>query len=115
MFYGSWGWGGVGSVGMMHFVWHCASKKQYNAPMTISLRNLPMEVERAIVEKSEKDGISLNKAAGQLLTQVIQPAAKRNSDFDEFFASWSDGDAAEFDAALASQRTVDAEEWQREL
>lgn len=71
--------------------------------MTISLHSLPTAVERAI------------KAAMRLLSQVIQPAAKRNSDFDEFFASWSDGEAAEFDAALLSQRSVDVEEWQREL
>ena len=35
--------------------------------MTISLRNLPPELEKAIVDKSNREGISLNKAATQLL------------------------------------------------
>ena len=35
--------------------------------MTISLRNLPPEVEKAILETSRREGISLNKATLRLL------------------------------------------------
>lgn len=80
--------------------------------MTISLRNLPPEIERAIVGKSEREGISLNKAATQLLERAIRPAS-RNSDFDEFAGSWSAEAASEFDAALENMRRLDPEDWAR--
>ena len=63
--------------------------------MTISLRNLPPDIERALVSKSEREGISLNKAATQLLERAIRPV-KRNSDFDEFAGSWTAEAAIKF-------------------
>ncbi len=78
--------------------------------MTISLRNLPPEVELAIVDKSQREGISLNKAATQLLALALNPQ-KRNTDFDEFVGTWSHEAAAQFNDALASMRTMDPEDW----
>jgi hypothetical protein len=79
--------------------------------MTISLRNLPPEVEKAILETSHREGISLNKATLRLLqTSLHKPA--RNSDFDEFFGTWSKTEADEFDAALAEMRKVDPADWE---
>ena len=78
--------------------------------MTISLRNLPPEIERAIVSKSEREGISLNKAATQLMERAIRPP-KRNSGFDEFAGSWTAETAIEFDAALDIMRRVDPADW----
>ena len=80
--------------------------------MTISLRNLPPEIERAIVGKSEREGISLNKAATQLLERAIRPAS-RNSDFDEFAGGWSAEAVSEFDAVMAITRRVDPGDWAR--
>ena len=34
--------------------------------MTISLRNLPKDVEEAILETSKREGISRNKATGEI-------------------------------------------------
>ena len=78
--------------------------------MTISLRNLPPEIELAIVSKSERDGISLNKAATQLLERAIRPA-KRNADFDEFAGSWTAETAMDFDTTLENMRRVDPDDW----
>jgi hypothetical protein len=78
--------------------------------MTISLRNLPPEVERAVVDKSQREGISLNKAATQLLESAIQPR-RRNSDFEEFAGSWSAEAAHEFESALEAMRQVDPADW----
>jgi hypothetical protein len=78
--------------------------------MTISLRNLPPDIERAIVNKSEREGISLNKAATQLLETAVRPTG-RNSDFDEFAGIWSAAEAAEFDASLEQIRRVDPADW----
>ncbi|HXJ38631.1 MAG TPA: hypothetical protein VNH18_05095 [Bryobacteraceae bacterium] len=79
--------------------------------MTISLRNLPSDVEQAIVEKSQAEGLSLNKATAKLLETAVRKPA-RNSDFDEFFGSWNQAEAAEFDRALADLRRVDPVDWQ---
>ena len=85
---------------------HAASTYATVIPMTISLRNLPKEVEKAIVETSRREGISLNKATLRLLeAQLRKP--KRNSDFEEFSGTWSSAEADAFDAALAAMRKVD--------
>ena len=79
--------------------------------MTISLRNLPKEVEKAILEKSHREGISLNKATLRLLeTQLHRPAV--NSDFEEFSGTWSRAEVDAFDAALAEMRQIDTSDWE---
>ena len=83
----------------------------YSGFMTISLRNLPKEVEKAILETSRREGISLNKAAIRLLeAQLHKPA--RNSDFDEFYGKWSKAEADAFDAALVEMRQIDPADWE---
>jgi len=79
--------------------------------MTISLRNLPKEVEKAILETSHREGISLNKAVLRLLESQLRKPAK-NSDFEEFSGAWSSGEADAFDAALAESRQVDPADWE---
>jgi hypothetical protein len=79
--------------------------------MTISLRNLPPEVEKAIEETSEREGISLNRATIRLLQASLHKPAK-NSDFDEFFGVWSKEEADVFDAALSQMRQVDPADWE---
>ncbi len=69
-------------------------------------------MERAIVERSEGDGISLTKAATQLIEQELHLPV-RNSDFDEFAGIWTAEAADEFDLALAAMRQVDPEDWKR--
>jgi hypothetical protein len=79
--------------------------------MTISLRNLPKEVEEAILATSRREGISLNKATLRLLeAQLRKPA--RNSDFEEFSGTWSAAEADAFEAALAAMRQVDPADWE---
>ena len=96
---------------MHHNVMHCVSLSCYSESMTISLRNLPKEVEKAIRETSHREGISLNKATIRLLeAQLRKPA--RNSDFEEFFGTWSSADADAFDAALVQMRQVDPADWE---
>jgi hypothetical protein len=90
---------------------HCAAFLCYSELMTISLRNLPEEVEKAIVETSRREGISLNKATIRLLEAQLRKPAK-NSDFDEFCGSWSSAEADAFDAALAEMRQVDPADWE---
>ena len=80
-------------------------------PVTISLRNLPPEVEKVILETSRREGISLNKATLRLLEASLRKPAK-NSDFEEFFGAWSSEEADSFDAALGEMRRVDPADWE---
>lgn len=73
--------------------------------MTISLRNLPPEIERAIVERSKREGVSLNQAAIQLLERAVPPD-RINRDFDEFAGKWSAEEAEEFDRILQATRGI---------
>jgi hypothetical protein len=79
--------------------------------VTISLRNLPQEVEQAIQDTSRREGISLNKATIRLLEASLRKPA-RNNDFDEFCAQWSTDEADQFDAALLQMRQVDPADWE---
>jgi hypothetical protein len=79
--------------------------------VTISLRNLPAEVETAILETSHREGISLNKATIRMLEAALRKPAK-NPDFEDFFGTWSSAQADKFDAALAEMRRVDPVDWE---
>lgn len=79
--------------------------------MTISLRNLPPEVEQAISETSEREGISLNKATIRLLEGSLKKPVE-NHDFDEFFGTWSVAEAREFEAATMELRRIDSADWE---
>ncbi len=79
--------------------------------MTISLRNLPEKVEKAIFETSRRQGISLNKATLRQLEERLRRPA-RNDDFEQFFGAWSSAEADEFDAALAGMRQIDPADWE---
>ena len=83
----------------------------YIESMTISLRNLPPEVEKAILETSQREGISRNKATLRLLQASLHKPAI-NHDFDDFIGTWSDAEADEFNAALAEMRKVDPIDWE---
>jgi len=90
---------------------HCDSFRATIKLVTISLRNLPPEVEKTILETSRREGLSLNKATLRLLqASVTRPAI--NSDFDEFSGAWSGADADEFDASLAAMRRIDPVDWE---
>jgi hypothetical protein len=90
---------------------HRASSLCYSERVTISLRNLPKEVEEAILEISAREGTSLNKATIRLLEAQLRKQA-RNSDFEEFCGIWSSAEADAFDAALAEMRQVDPADWE---
>ena len=79
--------------------------------MTISLRNIPKEVEKAILEISQREGISFNKATIRLLEARLHKPAK-NTDFDEFCGTWSKAEADRFDKALRQMRQIDPADWE---
>ena len=82
----------------------------YDKCVTISLRNLPPEIESAITETSQREGISLNKATIRLLESFLRKPL-RNQEFDEFLGQWSKEEADAFDQALREMRKVDPLDW----
>ena len=82
--------------------------------MSLTLRNLPPEVEKAIKRTAAREGTSKCRATVSLLERAVagpkQPAAYH--DLDHLAGAWSEKDAREFDRYLAKQRTVDKELWQ---
>jgi hypothetical protein len=78
--------------------------------MTISLRNLPPDVEKAILETSRREKISLNKATLRLLEATLHKPTE-NHDFEEFFETWPAKEADAFDAALGAMRQIDPADW----
>ena len=81
----------------------------------ITLRNLPPAVARAVKERAEVDGISLNKAVIRLLEEALGLSrAKRpkvNHDFDDLIGVWTEEEAREMMKILAEERKIDPEMW----
>jgi hypothetical protein len=71
-------------------------RNRVDEPITISLRNLPEEVEKAILEISRRE-------------RLRKPVW--NCDFEEFSGTWPSAEADEFDAALGGMRQVDPTDW----
>lgn len=67
----------------------------------ITLRNIRAKLRQVIEKRAYKDGSSLNET-------VIRGL---HHDLDHLAGTWSEEEAAAFEAALAEQRRVDPELW----
>ena len=80
----------------------------------MTLRHIPPKLQEAIQKRANRDGLSLNKTVLRMLEEA---AGQRNTgrelrhDLDHLAGTWSEEEAAAFDAALAEQRIVDPELW----
>jgi len=84
---------------------------------TITLRNLPAELEARLEAKAAERGWSLSKTVTRLLeAQLLPPSpplgGRRHLDLDHLAGSWSRDEAEEFDRALRDQRRIDPELWE---
>jgi hypothetical protein len=81
----------------------------------ITLRNLPPAVARAVRERAEADGVSLNKAVGRLLEEAVRTSrperTRTHDDLDDLIGTWSDREAREMERFLSEQRKVEPERW----
>jgi hypothetical protein len=83
---------------------------------TITLRNLPRELERLLEENAAASDSSLNKTVIRLLEKALgigkpSPGKRRYHDLDELAGSWSPEEAREFDRQLEEQRQIDPGLW----
>lgn len=81
----------------------------------ITLRNLPAEIEKVVRKEAERQRTSINKAVITLLERKTEGHKKKKQiskeydDLDRLAGSWTKKEAANFDKALAAQRTIDRE------
>jgi hypothetical protein len=83
----------------------------------ITLRNLPPELAKAVRKEAHRQRTSINRAVISLLQRKTEQSKKRPreaqeyDDLDSLAGSWSKGEAAAFETALAAQRTLDPDLW----
>ena len=83
----------------------------------ITLRGIPVEIERMIKKEAERKGLSLNKAFISLVekaTGTKEKMQKRKSmhhDLDHLCGIWTKRDAEEFTKNVEFQRTMDEGLW----
>ena len=83
----------------------------------VTLRGIPVEIERMTKREAESKGLSLNKAFISLLektTGTKEKAQKRKSlhhDLDHLCGIWTKREAEEFMKNVAFQRTIDEGLW----
>ncbi len=83
----------------------------------ITLRGIPIEIERMIKKEAERKGLSLNKAFISLIEKVtgtkekLQKRKSMHHDLDHLCGIWTKRDAEEFNQNLEVQRTIDEGLW----
>jgi hypothetical protein len=79
----------------------------------ITLRNIPPKLQKVIQRRAETAGLSLSKTVIHMLEEAAgqRPAPELHHDLDRLAGTWSDEEAAAFDATLVEQRKVDPELW----
>ena len=84
---------------------------------TVTLRDLPPELMRAITRRAKEKKTSLTKAAVGLLGEAAGVGSARSArhlyhDLDAFAGRWTREEAAAFESALRSQRRIDEDMWE---
>jgi hypothetical protein len=81
----------------------------------VTLRKLPAKLAKAIRQEANRKRTSINKAVISLLENRAMTRTKNrlvvHDDLDNLTESSSKKEAADFDKALAAQRTIDPELW----
>ena len=83
----------------------------------ITLRGIPVEIERMIKKEAERKGLSLNKAFISLVEKAtgtkdkMQKRKSMHHDLDHLCGIWTKRDAEEFTKNVEFQRTIDEGLW----
>jgi len=82
----------------------------------ITLRNIPLDIQKAIQRRARKTG-SVNKAVISLLEESTGGRKRKKvhlyHDLDKLAGTWSKREADDFDRTLALQRQIDSELWSK--
>ncbi len=81
----------------------------------LTLRNLPPAVARAVKERADADGVSLNKAVIRLLEEALGLARRKPAriyhDLDFLIGAWTEEEAREMERILKEERKIEPEMW----
>ncbi len=80
----------------------------------ITLKDIPLQVQEAIRQRADAEGLSLDRAVLRLLEETTGRASSSRElhhDIDHLAGTWSAEEADGFDRALAEQRGIDREIW----
>jgi len=83
----------------------------------ITLRGIPVEIERMIKREAERKGLSLNKAFVSILEKAtgrkgnVQKKKSLHHDLDHLCGIWIKKEAEEFTKNVELQRTIDEDLW----
>jgi len=80
----------------------------------ITVRGLSSEMERALRERSRREGVSLNKAALALLREGLglgERKRKKQRDLSSIVGEWDEQQAEEFDEHVEVFESIDEELW----
>jgi hypothetical protein len=75
----------------------------------LTVRGVSTEVRHRLASLSRARGDSVNTTIRRILEQAVGADGRRRH--LEQYATWNADDAADFDRALAEQRTIDADLW----
>ena len=83
---------------------------------TLTLRNLPPDVAKAVQRRAREKGTSVTKAVVSLLEEAAGIRGKKRGtvvyhDLDDLFGSMSAKDAVQLEQAIREQRMVDKGLW----
>ena len=83
----------------------------------ITLRRIPVDIERMIKKEAERKGLSLNKASISLLEKAtgtnekVHKKKPSHHDLDHLCGIWTKRQAEEFTRTVEFQRTIDEDLW----
>jgi hypothetical protein len=82
---------------------------------TVTLRNLPPDLERALEREARDSGSSLAATVIRRLREAMgldhTGRPTRYDDLDRLAGTWSEAEADAFDEVLARQRVIDNDLW----
>ena len=82
---------------------------------SITIHNLDDPLERLIVKRAKRDGLSLNKTIKTLLAEALglrqQKKPDNRDEFADLFGSWTAADARSFLKAASDFEKIDTEDW----
>jgi plasmid stability protein len=78
---------------------------------TITIRNVPPEVARALEREKQRRGASLNRTVIELLSQGLGVGVIRSNGLAAISGRWSQEDLEAFEGAVAPFEEIDPELW----
>ena len=82
---------------------------------SFTIHKLEDEVYEKLEELARREQMSINKTAKKLLRKALgvgdSSVAERRKHFEEFFGTWTEEEAAEFEEAVRVFDEIDEESW----